>query len=383
MSESMSSAYLREGLDEKAEKEEAVPRPEAVGLKSEEAVNAVLEVLRHYPQEHPEMPDDPTKSRAIRQIIEHSGTHALRRALRNNKLNEINFWKGVQQQAVDATGYDKLINDCKPAAHQITIKGAKGSGKSTKAMDLAKRLLAEGVIDKVMTNIRGPDEHPDVEFSEDISRYLEFAKEPGEKLAVFDEFSTSGNAYTGQVDVEQVMSRCINAFRKSEGGSLRTMYVGHENDNDIHPLVKKQSDVVIEAAGKKDEGLIDVVNVYAGWQDYKKGNRDYRVRGLQDIPEDSLWSFESNYFAHLEWDLDAPEKQIDRGQLIDNWEQYQDGGDFTEEEDEQKVKCRGTNSEGEGCGSMTSHKSGYCEWHRDQWDTEGHGIDPRFEDEDE
>lgn len=310
-------------------------------------------------------------------------SHKLREAVEDGDETAMSAAVGLSESRSEATGYTRLIEACKPAAHQILIKGPKGSGKTAKALEICRRLHQDGHVEKILTNIGrdrpsdpAPADHEAVEFAEDISRYLEFAKEPGEKIAVFDEFSTSGNAYTGQSDVEQIMSQVINAFRKSAGGSLRTVYIGHENDNDIHPLVKKQSDVVIQADGKVDEGLIDCATVFRGWNDYVAGDDWFRVRGLRDIPEWSDWNYSTNFFAHLEWDLDNPARQIDRGQLLDGWERYQEDDEDEDTNDEIYLSCRGTKTDETDCNATVNHESGYCHAHRSQWDGKD---DPRIE----
>lgn len=35
------------------------------------------------------------------------------------------------------------------------------------------------------------------------------------------------------------------------------------------------------------------------------------------MPDDSPWLFNTNYFAHFEFDLNDTERQIQRGRLID------------------------------------------------------------------
>lgn len=326
------------------------------GLVDSDAHDILLRIKRHSP--------DGTDDDRFQRILERELSKNVREGVVRGHTPALNHLTGLSSNSVDATGYQMLLKACRPAAQQVLLKGPKGSGKTTKAFDLIRRLHSDfdGEL-RVMTNVEGPDEHEDVEFAEDISRYLEFAKAPGEKVALFDEFSTVGNAYTGQQDVEQVMSRVINAFRKSEGGSLRTMYIGHENDNDIHPLVKKQSDVVIQADGKVDEGLIDNATVYRGWSDYKSDEDWFNVHGLEDVPSDSPWSFSTNYFAHLEWNLDQPEEQIQRGQLIEDWEKYQEGDDAGDEEDEELAVCGH-----DGCKATSEQypviaEEGFCPYH--------------------
>ncbi|MFC7046564.1 hypothetical protein ACFQH6_15140 [Halobacteriaceae archaeon GCM10025711] len=301
----------------------------------------------------------------------------LNKAVEHGNLSVMSHANGISKKRIDATGYTRLVKAIKPAAHQVLFKGPKGSGKSTKAIDLTKELHAEFNGDlKVMTNIKGPDEHEDVRFGEAMSEFLEFANESGEKVIVADEMSTVANHWISGPDVQQQFGRAINALRKGSGGSTRLFIIGHEHDTDIHPILREQSDVVIQADGKKDEGLIDKVTVFKGWQAYKKSEDWFRVRGLRDVPQSSPWSFDTNYFAHFEFDLDEPAKQIQRGRLVDNWEDYQGGEGGEEDGVEVRVKCRGVKKDGTGCGSMTPHESGFCEWHRDQWD--GAGSDPRF-----
>jgi hypothetical protein len=368
---------LREAILKRASKGEPGAIPETLSAPTLETVNRLVDYLEYYDAgQSPHLPDDPTDTFMYRWLMDRLESQLVFSSTSTGNLTRMRGVAGRPGNRIDATGYDKIIDACRPAAHQILIKGAKGSGKTTKAFDIARRLHGEGVIDKVLTNVRGPEEHEAVEFSEDISRYLEFAKEPGEKLALLDEFSTSGNAYTGQQDVEQTMSRCINAFRKSEGGSLRTMFIGHENDNDIHPLVKKQSDVVIRADGKVEVGVIDCATLFRGWYDYRSDESWFRVRGLQDVPDSSPWSFDTNYFAHLEWDLDDPERQIVRGQLVENWQSYQNNGD--DETDDggdgpDVVRCEGSKENEDRCKTTSVEDqlvadTGYCRHHIDQYD---------------
>lgn len=256
-------------------------------------------------------------------------------------------------------------------------------------MDLAKRLYHEfdGEL-SILTNIkRDEDEeiqHPAVDYADTVSGMLEWCRDtPGEKLVIGDEWSSTVNAHAhGGGKVRGTFARFINALRKGEGGSTRLIVIGHEHDTDIAAILRTQSDVVIEAAGKKDEGLIDQAIVYDGWQAYKQGEAEFRVRGLQDVPESSQWGFSTNYFATFELDLDDPENQIRKGKLIEDWERYQDdaGADDPGGAGEEQRKCRGENRHGEQCGQVVTHESGYCTHHRDQWDGD---PDPRLTEQDD
>ncbi|MCU4801321.1 hypothetical protein OB920_13150 [Halobacteria archaeon HArc-gm2] len=327
MTDYYTPALLRHRLDDYAKQLGGAPTPEALGLEDEYAMEAVIQLIRHYPVEHPDMPDDPRECALFKDIIGESGTASIQTALRNGQLTELNYWKGITDNRIEATGYEKLVGELIPAAQQMLIKGAKGSGKSTKAADLVSKLHSEfdGNL-KVITNIKGLEEHPDVEFAEKMSDYLLFARRPGEKVALIDEASTvmAGYASLGGSDVIDQFGRAINALRKGEGGSTRLIIIGHRNDADIAPMLRRQSDVVMYADGKVKEDLIDKATVYGSWDEFKKERSSYKVYGLQDINDDSPWSFESNYFATFEFDLDDPENQIRRGKIVDNWESYQE-----------------------------------------------------------
>jgi hypothetical protein len=314
-----------------------------------------------------------------------STSHTLRNARQQGHVPTLNAATGLSESSVEATGYDLLVNALKPAAQQVLIKGPKGSGKSTKAMDLAKRLYHEfdGEL-SILTNIEGPDEHPAVDYADTISGMLEWVRDtPGEKLVIGDEWSSTVNAHAhGGGQVGAIFARFINALRKGKGGSTRLLAIGHEHDTDLAAILRNQSDVVIEADGKKKDGLIDCATVYEGWKDYQQEDRWFRVRGLQDVPSSSQWGFSTNYFATFDLDLDAPEKQIKQGKLVENWREYQDTDDpaNTGEDAETYVSCRGEKADQGGeCGATVTHISGFCHAHRSQWEGDD---DPRITDDD-
>lgn len=299
-------------------------------------------------------------------------SHTLRQARKTGHVPTLNAATGLSESRVDATGYDLLVNAVKPAAQQVLVKGPKGSGKSTKAMDLAKRLYHEfdGEL-SILTNIEGPDDHPAVDYADTLSGMLEWVRDTdGEKLVIGDEWSSTVNAHAhGGGEVRASFSRFINSLRKGKGGSTRLIVIGHEHDTDIASILRHQSDVVIEADGKVDDGLIDCATVFEGWQAYKQGDEWFRVRGLQDVPSSSQWGFSTNYFATFELDLDNPGEQIRKGKLVENWEEYQDDADDpTGGEDAAEYRqCRGTTADGGECGATVTHPSGYCHAHRSQW----------------
>ena len=308
----------------------------------------------------------------------------LREARKGSDVASMSAATGLSDSTVEATGYERLISRCTPAAQQILIKGSKGSGKTVLGLDLVKRLYAEfdGEL-SIFTNVKGPDEHDAVTFGETMSEMLEWNRDTdGEKVVLGDEWSTTMNAHAHPGgDVRAAVSRFINALRKGRGGSTRLIIIGHEHDTDIASIIRKQADVVVEKAGKADEGLADQADIFDGWSDYMEGSEALTVRGLADVPSSSVWGADTNYFAYFEPDLDDPREQIQRGQLIANWEQYQESNDSDDESGRDRVTCRGERTNGDDCGDTTDHISGYCGYHRDQWDQET--PHPQYDDQQE
>ena len=295
----------------------------------------------------------------------------LRSARRSSDVASMSAATGLSDSRVEATGYDMLLKRCKPAAQQILVKGPKGSGKTVLGIDIVRRLYAEfdGELE-IATNVKGPDEHDSVTFVETMSGLLEWVRDTrGEKIALMDEWSTTMNAHAHPGgDVRSTVSRFVNALRKGKGGSTRLLIIGHEHDTDIAAILRTQADVVIHKAGKADEGLADQASIYDGWQSYVKGDEALKIRGLADVPVSSTWGADTNYFAYFEPDLDSPREQIKRGKLVEDWAEYQDAASDDPDDGElERIKCRGNKTNGDGCGQLTAHVSGFCGHHRDQW----------------
>jgi len=336
-------------------------------------------------------PDDPkraTETERYRKLVTRAATREVNRAVAAGNTGRMAYGAGHQDDRIDATGYQRLLDRLERPSEQFVLRGAKGSGKSTKAVDLTKRLhrRLDGQL-KVWTNIAGV-EHEDVEFGETVSSMLEFARKDGERLVLLDEASTSINAYSGKgYEVEETFGQAINALRKGEGGSVRLIAIGHQNNKDIHPIIRKQTDVVMRADGKERD--IDKATLYEGWEAYQQGDEWFRISGLQDVT-DEKWSFDSNYFAVFRFDLNAPDKQIRRGRLVDDWREYQDTDtprqSKTDDSSVENERCRGEKDDGSRCGIADQSRigpHGYCKYHRDQYGPEDDSDKGRSSDSDE
>lgn len=364
-SDDLSAAYLSEHIGNEGEV------PEWVTYVSADRLQYLLRMEQALPV--------PEESDTFNQFLKNVKSDAVNKAIEEDDLTKVSAIKGISDNSIDATGYGMLLDRLEPAAQTLIIKGPKGSGKSTKMSDLGWKAIEEGIVDKVMTNLalagfknnKFNDEGYDVRYSELISDFLEFAKEPGEKVMLLDELSTVANMLTSSNDAQDIFVRVINALRKSKGGSCRIIAIGHQNPTDILPALRNNADGVIEAPNKAGDG-IDRANYYQSYDEYQSGDPEFRVRGMQDVSDHSLWGFDDKTFATLELNLDDPENQIKRGQLIDNWEKYQDGGG---EPDDTRIFCSHGGKGQEGCGASSQQYPellqddiDYCPYHQDDDD---------------
>ncbi|KAA9398523.1 AAA family ATPase [Haloarcula sp. CBA1130] len=362
-SDDLSAAYLSEHIGNEGEV------PQWVTYVSSERLQYLLRMEQALPV--------PEESDTFNQLLKNVKSNAINTAIEEDDLTKVSAIKGVSDNSVDATGYGMLLERLEPAAQTLILKGPKGSGKSTKMSDLAWKAMDEDIVEKCMTNLalegfkdgKFEEADYDVRYSELISDFLEFAKEPGEKVMLLDELSTVANMLTSSNDAQDIFVRVINALRKSEGGSCRIIAIGHQNPTDILPALRNNADGVIEAPNKAGEG-IDRANYYKSYDEYQSGDPEFRVRGMQDVSDHSLWGFDDKTFATLELNLDDPENQIKRGQLIDDWEKYQDGGG---EPDDTRVYCsHGGEGSQNGCGASSQQYPELlqddidcCPYHRD------------------
>lgn len=331
------STDLRKALMEKYRLGEPGGNPYALSAPTRAALDLLVNYVIGYNTEDPELEDDILDDEYFNILLSRVESQSSWEHARTGNVSGMRAISGSMwdDNRVSATGYELLVDDLRPAAQQWIVKGPKGSGKTVKVSDVAQKSLENGVVDKVMSNIlwKGCDpEFPDIEFpeghdvrfSEDISAMLMFAMEPGDKLLIIDEASTVLNMLSGGGDAQKIFSKIINALRKSVGGSTRLIIVGHRHDTDILPTLRNNTDCVLYAEGKKEEGLIDKASMYDGWTAFKEDDAKYKLQGLQNIPDGSPWAVDTNYFAHVNLDLDNPDEQIQRGRLIDNWEDYQE-----------------------------------------------------------
>ena len=392
----VSSASLVEYLQSEMEKEDVTAIEESTVVSDKRALDVMLTMLEAYEA----LGEDPRDHYAFDRVAQRALSHSAYEAVKEGDTARMNAHTGMteQDERIDATGYEQLVKDMKPAAQQLIVKGAKGTGKTTKTVDTVRRLYSafNGNL-KALFNfpVRGMSEEdlqrasevydweiPEewleaktiegIQFGVGISEFLEFAKEDGEKLMVMDEFSTIGNQLFGGREVTKILGRVINALRKSSGGSTRLVLIGHQHDTDIAAFLRNQADLVLYAEGKKKEGMIDKGAVYrsedrnTAWDNFKEDEPTYKIRGIQDVRNNSPWAIDTNLFATLDWDLDDPENQIQQGKLVDNWKDFQD----EPEQDGQDVELQLERCSRSDCGKHTKNTgndetrhirdTGYC-----------------------
>lgn len=288
-------------------------------------------------------------------------------AMEEDNLARLAALKGVTKSSggdvIDADGYSQLINDMFPngGGRISMVKGGMGWGKTISTISIIIQALERGKVDNVILNIKTagfdnsydidiPERYRDrIHFETKFSEILMRIKEgnPAENNVVLtDEMSSILNELGGSKDAKMIVKRFVHALRKS---GYHWVNIAHLHDTDILSLVRNQTDVVIEKQGRRNN-LLDKARVWktdetsgketkVGWSKYEQGDEpDYIVHKLQDVDEDNPLYVADEHFASIQFDLDDPENQIQDGQIIDGWEQYQDNADDEEESEEQVVR---------------------------------------------
>ncbi|RLM37215.1 MULTISPECIES: hypothetical protein [unclassified Haloarcula] len=374
-SDGLNEAFLREKLERDRENNEAAPHPILGEIDDPVARSAVAKIITAYDEGIADDYRDFEETPLYRLIKSHGSGMAMARDVEEGNLSRISYRKGAPSSSVETYGMDALMSEMMQPAHSMLVIGAKGSGKTDFVERVISELYGNGL--DVWQNV--PVNHSDSEFGETLSSLLEFAKQPGDRVAVVDEFSTKGTGYAGSgaIDVEQALQKTINAFRKNPDGSTRTIWIGHRGHADVHPIVRENVQLVVKKAGKGSKKKRAIVyrsdERNSAWEQYEDDNKWFV---LKDIPQSPRrWRADTDYFANFVWDLDDPAKQIQRGQLIDGWEAFQEDADGSENDSSPiHDRCQGEKENGNRCGITDPSRlgpNGYCQYHRDQHDPDG------------
>lgn len=361
--DSLTPAYLRDHLDRARDSDAVEPHPILGEIDDDVARSAVAKVIQAYEfgaaDDYAAFEETPL----FKLIKSHESGLSMAEDVDEGNISRMSYRKGVSTSSVESYGMDAIISEMMKPAHGALIIGPKGSGKTELAERILSELYQNGM--DAWQNVPVPaDDADDVHFGEKVSSMLEFAKQPGDHVAVVDEFSTVGTGYAGAgaVDVEQILTLIINAFRKNEDGSTRQIYIGHRGNADVHPVVRENVQLIVKKAGTGDD--VDRAIVYratdrrTAWEMYQDDEPWFELQNIPKAP--SRWSPDTNHFATFIWDLDDPQKQIQRGMLIDGWEEFQD----SEKTDADRFAGQiGSCVIGE-CGSPVADDHVFCNGHR-------------------
>ncbi|NEU56267.1 ATP-binding protein [Halorussus sp. MSC15.2] len=192
------------------------------------------------------------------------------------------------------------------------------------------------------------DEFADVQAWSELEEWLE--EQDGTKAFLLDEAAQV--LQFADMRAGKALSKLIKLLRKYQCHLIVISHTGKDIPKDIRRMV-----LLCRKESKKKATIgvgLDEVN----------GDMqiDRELLKLGNIPP-----------ARLEY-----ESIDDKGEFVFDMNDEDEAGASEDDGDESpdRVKCRGVNKEGESCGTLTDHESGFCEWHRDQWDGDN---DPRFE----
>jgi len=192
------------------------------------------------------------------------------------------------------------------------------------------------------------DDFDDIQSWTSLKEWLK--QEDGTKAFLLDEAAQV--LQFADMTAGKALSKLIKLLRKYQCHLIVVSHTGKDVPKDIRRMV------LLARKESKKKATIGV------GMDEVNGDMqvDREILKLGNIPETRL-SYESiDDTGEFEFDMDDEAGGSDE--------------DSGESDVPDRVSCRGTNKEGESCGTLTDHESGYCEWHRSQWDGE---VDPRFQ----
>ncbi len=340
------AAELRETLSE-----DSLPALAEAGLLDEQSLKYLLSFKRSVP--------DAEDSDRYQDLLMQAVSGKVNEAVEHGNLSVMSHATGVKSDRVDTSSWqaiDELIDLWNPDDRDAMLnlmlyaplppEGPTGVGKT----DFAYTVIEAGQRAYPKLSVASnntSDEFADVQSWTGLKEWLE--AESGTKAFLLDEAAQV--LQFADMRAGKALSKLIKLLRKYQCHLLVVSHTGKDIPKDIRRMVllcRKES---------KKKATIGV------GLDEQNGDMqiDRELLKLGNIPP-----------TRLEY-----ESIDDKGEFVFDMEDDSDDAEMdNSDETPEKVKCRGTSKDGSGCGTLTDHESGYCQWHRDQWDGD---ADPRFE----
>jgi len=275
MSDGYAAADLRDYLLRGDDGE--VPRPEAIGLESEAAVDVMVAVMRHYPYDDPDVPDDPMQSAIVQSIIQSSGSRSLQKAVEQGNLDKISYWKGITgTDKSDAGTFElvEVIRDLfKPGDrdHMLNLViyappppvGPTGVGKTDFAYTVIEGAeVCHDDISVSSNNTTDPYDD-DVQSWSELESWL--SSTSGTKLFMWDEAAQV--LQFSDMDAGKALSQLIKLLRKHNCHLIVVGHTGKDIPRDVRRMVMfcqktSKKEAVIGAGLTEDQkGWMKIDNV--------------------------------------------------------------------------------------------------------------------------
>lgn len=219
------------------------------------------------------------------------------------------------------TAYSVILDELEKDASVSMIRGAPGTGKTTKAIKIAFQAQEFGVIDRVCTNIAisEPEKLGGWEYKTKLSEQLRFSQKSGNKLLIWDEISRLLNMKAGNksdaYDAAGLVGNLFPALRKQSDGNLKIIVIAHRDNSDTFKVIRSYTNLVINSFDRQNK---DKAQLYLdhpldspeyAWDRFEADNinADHTVEGFNDIRNPWL-SINTNKSARLELDTDNIQK---------------------------------------------------------------------------
>lgn len=350
-----SYARLREDL-----KNEELPALSQAGLLSEDTIDYLHRYKRHYEPEDDSEPYYARNTEHWEEVVVPEVSKNLRKAVRNGNQSVVEHaigladsGQGAEMDFVDYEKHRSLLRE--PGLVELMYAGM-GGGKTMTAARQAELWMMLYPNGKVLSNIRSwAEKHERVDYVRSFPELVRAAEEDPEQHVFYvgDEMGITGNAYGGNEAMEQVMHEFTRLMRK-EPLKLRMILIS-QRPKDIHPTLRNDQISVFaikEGSSKKEKQKnMTVYNSLKG----DDPDEDSEIGslggiGMPNVPPDTN--------DQARWDWGSREDWAELG-----YYELEDGGSGGGSE---ARPYQGVKDDGESCGSVTKHESGFCRYHRDQ-----------------
>jgi hypothetical protein len=235
-----------------------------------------------------DVPDRVEETRLFRQMFRIGSGETIHRALRDSDLDRQSAIIGLGDRD-DAGGTGKLLRlvDRIEGGYIGYMFGSMGAGKTDFAIYLSEIWTRMHESETTIgSNIKSFERAETVERYENLT---EWVQNPGERLFIWDEASSTASGYSAEA--HEVMNKfrgLLQSFRKNR---CNLLIIGHTG-KDVHPHIRRQARDKIHKESKEKCTIYETVN-----DNGEPEGKRFSVEGI----EATSWNYDTREMSRWYW----------------------------------------------------------------------------------